>query len=585
MCDLAWIRTSILGMTSKAKVAIVGAGVAGLCAAQQLIKDGIEAKDVLVVEALPRVGGRTQVLKLGEYHADVGAAWLAPRQREVWALAQELGLTIVEQNDTGGYRVAVSTSGGILGWLGRKVGVLSEEDIKLVAAGHMLLPYDLLCYKLLIRQMNQLAAAVIIDQERPWDSPEATKWDNLSVEEWLKTATSNTCARGMMAASMLSIFCQPLSRLSMLILLWSIAAQGSLEDFLEEGESHRILEGIGAMAPLLAEKLRKKGVRVVLGQRVVACEQAGRVHLTLEPFEDKEGMAERSVIKAERVIFTLPWPAYAKVKFKPDLPHFAPEAMRDGVVMGKVIKVVLAYSEKWWIASYALADPLTDHGTGNSNLVADVSPPGGKEYHLAVFFLAEEANRLSGAEQKEARLKEAINSAQRLMSPRPSRLEEKAMHPIASVEGDWPAVSTIRGGYSAEPTMGALTRRRIYTQMFEPQGRVFFAGTVTSEEWQGYVEGAILSGKRAAVHVVSSFRTISPYDDYDWDELPYNVQQAALDLGYNAKTWEADVEPAAVKKPFQRLSSKQQEAATILGYNVISLGPGVARLKSPTLVT
>jgi monoamine oxidase len=37
-----------------------------------------------------------------------------------------------------------------------------------------------------------------------------------------------------------------------------------------------------------------------------------------------------------------------------------------------------------------------------------------------------------------------------------------------------------------------------------PEGRVHFAGTETATRWNGYIEGAVLSGERAAREVLAS---------------------------------------------------------------------------------
>jgi monoamine oxidase len=62
-----------------------------------------------------------------------------------------------------------------------------------------------------------------------------------------------------------------------------------------------------------------------------------------------------------------------------------------------------------------------------------------------------------------------------------------------------------RGGYAYfdpqfDPTLRAWLPR--------PAGRLFFAGEHTSDRWQGYMNGAVDSGKRAAAEV----RRLSTHD-------------------------------------------------------------------------
>ena len=74
------------------KVAVVGAGVAGLTAAYDLVRRG---HDVIVLEASDRVGGKLRTAEVAEATVDVGAEAMLARRPEGVGLAQSLGLPIV----------------------------------------------------------------------------------------------------------------------------------------------------------------------------------------------------------------------------------------------------------------------------------------------------------------------------------------------------------------------------------------------------------------------------------------------------------------------------------------------------------
>ncbi|HEX2699247.1 MAG TPA: FAD-dependent oxidoreductase, partial [Acidimicrobiales bacterium] len=80
-------------------VLVVGAGLAGLCAAQDVVAEG---RSVLVVEARPRVGGRMMTVTAdnGAWF-DVGATWHWSDQHEVQALATLLGIEAFPENTVG----------------------------------------------------------------------------------------------------------------------------------------------------------------------------------------------------------------------------------------------------------------------------------------------------------------------------------------------------------------------------------------------------------------------------------------------------------------------------------------------------
>src|SRR3954449_8988425 len=74
----------------KADVAVVGAGLAGLSAARELVKAG---HSVIVLEARDRVGGRTFNHKLPDGQAvEAGGEYVGPTQTRVLALAKAVGI-------------------------------------------------------------------------------------------------------------------------------------------------------------------------------------------------------------------------------------------------------------------------------------------------------------------------------------------------------------------------------------------------------------------------------------------------------------------------------------------------------------
>ena len=74
----------------EAEVVVVGAGLAGLTAARGLAANG---RDVVVLEARERVGGRTLNHAIGDGKVvELGAQWVGPTQDRILALLGELGI-------------------------------------------------------------------------------------------------------------------------------------------------------------------------------------------------------------------------------------------------------------------------------------------------------------------------------------------------------------------------------------------------------------------------------------------------------------------------------------------------------------
>ena len=79
--------------TREADVIIVGAGMAGLAAAQDLMRQGLT---VIVLEASDRIGGRTKNNAVGDITFDQGAAWIhATDENPLTPIVQRLGLEMI----------------------------------------------------------------------------------------------------------------------------------------------------------------------------------------------------------------------------------------------------------------------------------------------------------------------------------------------------------------------------------------------------------------------------------------------------------------------------------------------------------
>ena len=90
---------------SRVDVAVVGAGLAGLVGARDLLAAG---HSVLVLEARNRVGGRllNHTLANGAV-VEVGGQWVGPTQDRVLVLAEELGVGLYPTYEEGEHLLAV----------------------------------------------------------------------------------------------------------------------------------------------------------------------------------------------------------------------------------------------------------------------------------------------------------------------------------------------------------------------------------------------------------------------------------------------------------------------------------------------
>jgi monoamine oxidase len=78
----------------------------------------------------------------------------------------------------------------------------------------------------------------------------------------------------------------------------------------------------------------------------------------------------------------------------------------------------------------------------------------------------------------------------------------KAANPIAYLESNWQAANFSAGGPTSYCGPGVLTA--LGPALRKPAGRLHWAGTETSTEWLGYMEGAVRAGERAAREIIAA---------------------------------------------------------------------------------
>jgi monoamine oxidase len=173
------------------------------------------------------------------------------------------------------------------------------------------------------------------------------------------------------------------------------------------------------------------------------------------------------------------------VRFDPPLPAEQHRAITD-LRYGPATKVLLQFERPFWRRKGRPRAFGTDLPTG---AVWDASEDQGR----APAMLCLLAGGNASAEVREIAASEGDQGLIDRLSwlGRPARLETRAIVP-------WDEDPWARGGYAAfGPRFDPLLR----SWLARPAGRVLFAGEHTSGEGQGYMNGAIESGLRAAAEV------------------------------------------------------------------------------------
>ena len=195
-----------LGGARTADVVVVGAGLAGLVAARELVAQGLR---VLVLEARSRVGGRTLSHALLGDPVDLGAQWVGPTQRRVLALARELGVATFPQFHKG-----------------RKVLMIGGQRSTYRNTIPSLPLLGLAELQLAISRIDWLARQVPRDD--PAAARRAAEWDAATVAEWLARHVRRADARAVLRIAVNAIFAAEPEQLSLLFFLFYVRSGGGL---------------------------------------------------------------------------------------------------------------------------------------------------------------------------------------------------------------------------------------------------------------------------------------------------------------------------------------------------------------------
>lgn len=437
-------------------VIVVGAGLAGLTAATDLAERGV---DVQVLEARDRVGGRTHGIEVAPGGwADAGAAYLGERHTELLALMARYDLKTAPTTMEGDSRFDVSGAAAAESVPGR------FPPLSGVALGEL---FDLL---------DEVTRSVRPDA--PWLTPDAERLDTTTAAAWAESNLRHPDSRlffplflgEMMAASPADI-----SVLHMAFYLRSggglrylNAFAGGAQEWRIDGGAHRLSE---AMAAGLGDRLR-------LSEPVTAVEQ------------DDDGVTVRSasgVLRADEVIIAVPPILADRISFHPAL---AAPRSRERTAPGCAVKVHLIHASPLWREQGLSGWSVSSDGPLLSTV--DDSPADGGTGVLTGFVTGEEARRFAAlppGEQRAAVLAQA------------GRLFPGLPEPIGFHVTDWMNEPYSKGCYAA--LFGPGDWLALGPELTSPHGRVQWAGTETSTEFFGLMEGAIRSGHRAAAHTAA----------------------------------------------------------------------------------
>lgn len=334
--------------------------------------------------------------------------------------------------------------------------------------------------------LDDMAKQVPLDA--PWTAAKAAEWDRQTFESWLNANAIVPSAKFLLDVACTSIFSAQPRELSLLYVLFYIAAAGNesnpgtLERLTETAGGAQESRFVGGSQRVPVKLAATLGDRVVLNAPVRSIDKSGSTYTVT---------ADGITVTARRAIVAVPPPLAARISYNPLLPA-ARDQLTQRMPMGSIGKAIAVYDTPFWRADGLNGQVVSDTGLARSTF--DNSPPDASYGALMGFIEADEMREYDAASTDEVRAAVLKDYA--------TYFGDKAKSPTSFVLQRWDNEGFSRGGPVAFAPPGVLTEYG--AALRKPVGGIHWAGTETSTYWNGFMDGAVRSGERVAKEVLAA---------------------------------------------------------------------------------
>lgn len=443
---------------------IVGAGLSGLAAARTLSAAG---RSVVVLEARNRPGGRVQTIDTlgGGLHFDAGAEFIGPTQNRIQQLADEFGVGTLPTYNEG---LNLYWRDGTKTYYPAAIGIPINQSIGETAAA-----------------IAKLSAIVLtITPGKPWEHLLAGYWDSITFKDWIDrtvVTADATLQLGLICSSTLSVGPEAVSALFMFNYIASagdennpgtmfrlLNTEGGAQERFFDGGAHRVSE---AMASTLTGA-------IVYNAPVTSIDtRSGQAVVT----------TAAGTFTGTRVIVAMSPAIAGRISYPAGLTTNR-NRLHTQMRMGYEGKFQAAYDTPFW-----RGEGWTGQVIGNGSPLDVTFETYSQGKHWLMGFISGQ-NMVDLDDDSEASLVErCTQSFVDYFGPRArTEMIDKGYKRWDLDEYSW-------GGPTAIAGRNVITRAG--TALRQPIGPIHWAGTESAIYWQGYMDGAVTSGYRAADEV------------------------------------------------------------------------------------
>lgn len=502
-------------------VCIVGAGLAGISAAQALARYKCK---VTVLEASERVGGRTlsATLSSSPCSVDHGGQWIGARHSTLLKLCLRQGIVLHPQFAKGRKTIqlqdAVATYTGLVP--NASVSVLLDAQVIIWILGAMQWALKLLWF---------------------------ARWaDSLTVAEFCQRHMWTAGGQSLVRIVVQAVLGQEPEHVSLLSLLRDVhGGGGSIEEMSDTGpgslQAWTMIGGAQQLSHgLVREITAQPGCTVLLRQAVT------KISANLSPCASSAVLIDcenGSQVSCDYVIVAVPPPLHRHIRYSPPLSE-SRTMLHSRIQMGSIIKSVAVYKRAFWRvcghSGEVICDTAYPHSKGRraafnvfdnslplasaarssatpSNaalgcLVSSLGSSGTLSPHESEVLVPMLVIFINGSKAKEYAGKSREERKEVVLAQLVEWFGPEAATPVEYIERDWTSNRWSEGCPLASCAPGILSAFGLSRTLAEPEWEVVgpggtavhklhFAGTETSAVSTGFMDGALRSGERAALQV------------------------------------------------------------------------------------
>ncbi|KAL4506084.1 hypothetical protein ABPG72_013845 [Tetrahymena utriculariae] len=506
--------------STQTDIIIIGAGLSGLLALKKIVEED-KTKKVELYEALDRVGGRVYTYEKQGYKLDKGASWIGPTQTRMYDLVKEYNLKTTEQYEVGNNLIYFKGQDNyseylfILLVIANLYSLFTQSwfmvsNILIGSIALYLVYFKFLCDKKLrmvqktykgtipsISFYNLLQFGIVqfkldyhakkINLEDPYSSPNAKQFDRMTLREWAMRefkGEDNPAYKTLLCATD-TIFGVDLMDLSVLHTLFYIKAAGNLDMLMNTrggAQQDRIVGG-SSQIPLAVQKQLDQYIHLSSPVTKIDNSNPENIIVTFEKGNTRT---------CKRVIIAVPPQAISKTISITNIPQEKVKMMK-AMQHGQLVKIFCVFKTPFWRDQGKTGAVLSPEL--QPNLIYDVS---NEKNGILLSFLIYPHQKGYRDLSEDQRQEFILNHLGQFFGEKEIR-ENFLLFSDDNFTDEKYQQGCPVGVFGVD---GWKLHGQFWKQ---PINNIFWAATETSTVWNGYMEGAVRAGERAAQEVLKSF--------------------------------------------------------------------------------